>query len=629
MPLTPMVIAPFATGLDTDLEPWLAPPDSFTSAINVHVHHGFLQKRSGYRLFGTLDNGTRVLGILRYLDSTGTKLNLAFDTLNAYLYDSVGHVYNILDSPNEIMSGGEYDYLWGVNWQSSNVVNRLYFTNGIAWNGMGGANARDGIRYFESSSPTVTTLFTPSTGGGNTIYGGKLLFTLGQRLIILNTYENAGVSTENFPQRARWCAKQDPTNWDDTVAGGGDFADAATGDQIVSAQALQNQIIVFFTNSVWSLLPTADPNKAFRWVRLNSFRACDGKMASVAFDRFAVAIGIRGITATDGTETQRIDKRILDFTINEINFAEFQKVFCFRSYETLRWWTLYARQESEENNSALIYDDESRAYTTYDISLNCLGYGNAQYDYGLNDFTVLNNLDYSLMDMGDDTLQDWYWDEQQDILLGGDTVGNIYQLEIGSQDIDQDIDAEFFTAGWNPYQSEGRESQMSYIDFYVDTDKLTHGTVEFYVNDQDTPYVSQGITFLPNLSFVSLVGDISQDNPANVNAPQHGLSTGNTVYIYGVMGMDVINSGNGYTITVVDGDNFTLDGIDSSAFSAYTGGGGVYLREFYQTKTWIRAYGGGVGYLHRVKVILKGGEKPFRIHGIKPYFRPLGKRTIN
>ena len=48
------LIAPFKTGLDTDQEPWLAPPDSFRELDNIHIKHGYLQKRQGYRPFGTL-----------------------------------------------------------------------------------------------------------------------------------------------------------------------------------------------------------------------------------------------------------------------------------------------------------------------------------------------------------------------------------------------------------------------------------------------------------------------------------------------------------------------------------------------------------------------------------------------
>jgi len=629
MNLKPVLIAPFATGLDTDRQPWLAPPDSFREAINVHIHHGFLQKRSGYNIFGTLSNATRVMGIQRFINSDGSKATLAFDLTRAYLYDAVGFVFTQLDLV-DIFDSGEYDYIWGVNWQSSNVVNRLYFTNGKAFNG----TTLNGIRYFVQATPTVTVSYVPtiSATGPVKLYGAKLIFTLGQRLIALHTFENDTISTTTHPQRARWCGKQksdEATGWIDDVPGAGDYADAATGDHIISAQALQNQIIVFFTNSVWALLATSDPHKAFRWVKLNNYRACDGKMASVAYDRYVIALGIRGITATDGTETQRIDNRIQDFTTNVINFGQFQKVFCQRDYENTRWLTLYSGEENADNNSALVYDDDSKAYTTYDIALNCLGYGNTTRDYALSDFTVANNLDFDLQEVGEDTIQDWYFDDGEDILLGGDISGNIYQMGLTGADAGETIFSSIITASWNPFQQEGIESQLSYIDFYVNTDKETVAVIDFYKNDEVYSYASQQIKFLPNLNFLADIIQIDKTNPCLVNAPNHGRVTGDRIYTYGIKGMTILNSGNGYSVTVVDENFFTLDGIDATAYDAYTGSGAVYMKEFYQTKAWVRAYGGGIGYLHNIKITFGGSNEPFTLLGYKPYFKPRGSRTIN
>ena len=65
---------------------------------------------------------------------------------------------------------------------------------------------------------------------------------------------------------------------------------------------------------------------------------------------------------------------------------------------------------------------------------------------------------------------------------------------------------------------------------------------------------------------------ITQANPANVTSVGHGYTTGDDIWIYAVVGMDGIN-GRRYRITVVDADNFTLDGIDTTSFTAYTSGG--------------------------------------------------------
>lgn len=708
MSFQPQLIAPFATGLDTDLEGWIAPPDSFREADNVHVRHGYIEKRGGYRKFGQLkDTGTqvpitgitnattgvvtvgsttgitngslvyifgvggmtqvndriftvanvtpttfelsgvstlsygvytaggisepvidlveRIMGIYRFLKSDGTKEGLIFSKTRANKYDTILDDYVPLDQA-DIMSGSDTDFIWAVNWQSTDVVNRLYFTNGKAWNG----GSLDGIRYYDNSGTGYTTTgFRPALGGTKTLYGGKLLFVLKQRLLVLNTYElDSGTgNVSNYPQRARWCQAQGPSNWNDLVAGGGGFVDAPTGDQIISARALSDQIIVFFTNSVWTLRPVSDPALPYRWDKINDFRACDGKMASIGYDRYVVALGVRGITATDGVETRRIDHRIEGFVTDELNVDAFSKVFCERSYANLRWWTLYPPVEMTENQGALIYDDESAAFTTYTIDLNCLGYGNFAEDFGLNDFVAANDLDISLDETGEDTLLDYYWQDNQETMLGGSTLGEVFVLENGASDDGDAIDSTLVSASWNPFKEQGTESQMSFVDFYVDTDEMTTATIEFYKNDMTDPYATKQMDFLPNLNFIENIQAISKTSPCNVNSGNSGVATGDTVYIYGVNGMIQVNGGP-YTVTVVDANNFTLDGVNATGFADYTGGGSVYRRAFYKTKVWKRVYAGGIGYEHRIKITASGADRPFRFHCFKPYFKPRGKRTV-
>lgn len=717
MTLKPL-IAPFRTGLDTDMEPWLAPQDSFRELDNVHVRHGYLQKREGYRPFGYLTpmgatvnisgitkanpgvittaaahgystgdkvfltsiggmislndkiftiivtaadkfsinlnttdlttytaGGTvaltsiitdRVMGITRYIEASGAKTTLTFNARRAYRFDTASDTFVQLDVAN-IFSSGEYDYIWRANWQSGGGTNRLYFTNGVAGT-PAGAPTSDGIRYYDGTTSTaVTVAFNPTLGTGppvRTMVGAKLIFSLGQRLVALGIYIYDGTSTTFHPQQSRWCAKQNPANWDDVTAGGGGYTDAATGDQIISARVIQNQIIVFFTNSVWTLLPTSDPNRAFRWKKINNFRACDGKMATIGYDRYAVAYGVRGITATDGVETRRVDDRIQSFTTDDINVGEFQKVFCERSYANSRTWTLFNDLETSdnENNSALILDDNSSAFSTYSIDINCLGYGNFSQDFGLDDFTVANDLDLALDDFGDEDLFSYFWQANQETLLGGDLNGAVYVMETDGDDDGGSITSTFTTNSWNPTKEEGTESQLNYIDLYVDTNVNTRGRIDFYKDRVTAPYSSQEMDFLPNLNFVSSIINATTANPVVVSSPEHGLASGDEIYIYGVQGMININSGeagDAYTVTVVDSNSFSLNGIDSTLFPAYSSGGGVYLKKFYRTKTWKRLYGGGIGFQHRIRFTSEGIDRPFRIHALRPYFRPTGQRSIN
>ena len=84
------------------------------------------------------------------------------------------------------------------------------------------------------------------------------------------------------------------------------------------------------------------------------------------------------------------------------------------------------------------------------------------------------------------------------------------------------------------------------------------------------------------------VSAVTAANPGSVTAVAHGFSTNDEVGFLSIGGMVELN-GNGYTITVVDADTFTI-GVDTSAFTAYTNSGKVYLNTDASAFT---AYGSG------------------------------------
>lgn len=74
------------------------------------------------------------------------------------------------------------------------------------------------------------------------------------------------------------------------------------------------------------------------------------------------------------------------------------------------------------------------------------------------------------------------------------------------------------------------------------------------------------------------ISNITQANPAVVTTVEsaHGLSTGDEIHITGVVGMTEVNDRT-FDITVVDADEFSLDGEDSTGHGAYVSGGNAYL----------------------------------------------------
>jgi hypothetical protein len=80
----------------------------------------------------------------------------------------------------------------------------------------------------------------------------------------------------------------------------------------------------------------------------------------------------------------------------------------------------------------------------------------------------------------------------------------------------------------------------------------------------------------------------TQANPCQVTAAGHGKVTGDWAMILSVGGMTEIND-KIFKITVIDPDNFTLDGVDSTGYAAYTSGGTATFGAFYK-KTGAAAY---------------------------------------
>jgi hypothetical protein len=65
---------------------------------------------------------------------------------------------------------------------------------------------------------------------------------------------------------------------------------------------------------------------------------------------------------------------------------------------------------------------------------------------------------------------------------------------------------------------------------------------------------------------------ISQANPAVITATAHGFLDGDVIKVAAVVGMTQINGKVG-VVTVVDANNFRLNGIDSTAYTAYGSAG--------------------------------------------------------
>lgn len=617
MSYQPFLIADYRDGIDKSLSPWISPAQAFQEVEDAYIHHGVIRKRNGKELFGTA-GATQVTGIYNFVTNTGERDTIVTNTTSLYRYNPLTLTFDLVDSPFN-----SSNYMWFANFGVTGSVtqNTLYMTN-----------FADNMRSYVTGA-IATTAFIPQYGSSavnDRVATSLMVFTFRNRLLLLHTMEGSATvgSASVRPQRARWSQANNPNIWRDDIPGQGGFVDAPTGDFIISARFLKDVLIVFFSNSTWSLQPTSDPALPFRWVKINNFRACDATFATISHDDYVISFGKMGIIGCDGLKTPRIDHKIEDFTSDIVDAENFNLMYSDRNYEARRSWTLYPTDDdSGKNTQALIRSEETGAWSIYNIEMACLGQGEAEVDFTFADFT--GSLDKMFIQMSDnETWDSFYFQTKGNLFLGGDYEGNIYSLEQGLDDEGDPIGFRIKGASWNPYKEKGIEAQLGYVDIYAEVDPHTKLTIKFYLDDDINPYAQQEMNLIPEEGYWADIQSITLANPAVVTAPQNGLSTGQQVYLSGVNGMEEINGGP-YTITVIDDNSFSLDDIDSSAFTAYTSGGVVteYDPEDFD-RVWKRVFAGGIGYNHTVEIETSGINQVVAIHSITPWFRPAGTRMI-
>lgn len=572
-----------------------------------------------------------VMGLRTFVNPGNERLLLAMDTRRVCLFDATINAFQPLDLA-DVFTGDNTNFFASATYGRTGAFSTpaIFFTNNL-----------DNIRYYQSG--LTTTALVPDanpTGAAVTIQTCRFMFSIKTRLLLLDTLENG----TRFGQRMRWCRAGNPadtgSNWDQVVPGNGGFVDAPTSDNIISAKELQGIILVQFTNSYWTIKPTSDPALPFRWDKLNDFRASDSPYGGIGHDRYVITFGKRGIVACDAVEVTRIDDKIKNFVTDEINTTFFKQVYSERNYAARRSWTLYPSASTEATTSdyALVRTEEEGAWSIYKVqtldrngnpaNMSCLGFGEVSQDLAFQDFDGRPGApDQSFEQFANETFQSFFVEGQSEVFLGGDQVGRVLFLEKDGDDLGEPIDFELVSAGWNPFKEQGVSAQLGYVDFYLDADKNTQFTVEFFSGDISSPYETQTMNCLPNLGFIADIQNVALTNPVTITADSSGLTTGDEVYVYGINGTIEITDGP-FTVTVVDENTVTLDGIDATGYTAYISGGQLVEREFDNVRCWKRAFAGGKGYQHFIRITNSGIDDQLVIHSYTPWFRQVSSRMI-
>lgn len=239
----------------------------------------------------------------------------------------------------------------------------------------------DGIRYYNG---TTWANFNAAVNGTTAVMGCLILLPYKDRLVLLNTYEGNDLtpSATQFRQRARWSQNGSPIDpltsaWRDDIVGRGGFVDAPTNEQIISAEFLKDQLIVYFERSTWTLVYTGNEILPFVWQKINTELGAESTFSSVPFDNGVVAMGNVGLHTTNGISVQRIDSDIPDevFNINNDNNGV-KRVYGIRDY--FKELVYFTYPESSNNptypNKVLVYNYKNDTWSFFNESFTCYGY---------------------------------------------------------------------------------------------------------------------------------------------------------------------------------------------------------------------------------------------------------------
>lgn len=339
-----------------------------------------------------------VMGIDQYeINQVNNHPTYAFDTEFAYLFSGGGWDR----SGTAIWHGTDLNFFWVANWQGVAGTQVMFVTNFNFTAPAPGAND-DPIWTFDGTTWTARTganafYFRPNGGAiqtGPYVKTARLIVAFKNRLILLNTVENdnsggAGINT-NFVTRARYCFYGSPfavNAWYEknqadnvvNVAAGGGFVDAATEEQIISAEFIKDRLIVYFERSTWELVYTNNQVLPFVWQKINTELGSQSTFSTIPFDKDVLSIGQSGIHACSGANVLRIDNKIPDLVFEfETENNATQRTCGIRDYYTeLVYWAYVDDLKTPTQkfpNQILLFNYKNGSWAVFDDCVTAFGY---------------------------------------------------------------------------------------------------------------------------------------------------------------------------------------------------------------------------------------------------------------
>lgn len=319
--------------------------------------------------------GLPVMGLRnRELTAVNNEQMVAFDQIYAYRYIAPGFEEFL---PGTTWTGSDSDFFWSTNyWVGTGNLKLFWVTNFV-----------DPIRYTNGITTTNWINFAPIiNASGETLNNALCMLPFRGRMMAFNTKESISGSHSN---RIRWAQIGNPFTtasaivtvvsadaWKDDIRGKGGFLDIPTNEDIITVGFVRDNLVIYCERSTWQLRYTGRSIAPFQIEKVNSELGVESTFSGVQFDTSLVGIGDKGVVECDSYKSERIDIKIVDLVIDDINNINngTKRVHGIRDFQQrLAFWTYPQGSGVTYPNKRLVYNYENDSWAIFTDSLTCFG----------------------------------------------------------------------------------------------------------------------------------------------------------------------------------------------------------------------------------------------------------------
>jgi len=371
-----------------------------------------------------------VMGLFNYIDENSFRKFCALDTRNFNVYNTTTNTFDyVTHDTGRAFLGTDSDFWSFTNYVILTTAPPVFTRILVFTNGVDPIQYFDGTKIYDLNATSLPGVYVdPPASIGGAINTCKLVFYFGRRLCCLNVTQQ-GIK---YPQRLLYSGDIEinkALDFSDPSAG---VIEAPTDDEIMGAALINNSLVVFFKEGVWSLKTTQSEFFPFRWERLDvqGIARCDAPFSITSYFNEVTSAGKLGLIGTDGNRVFRVDNKLPYFTRDDIDPEYFKYCYGVESERNRQRWLTYKSPDknTDHPNKILVNGAEENSWSTYTISMHSFGnFHEVGFDQAWDDFT----------DPWDSYGEPWdsYTSFKEALtVIGGDYLGYVFKMDTEDND---------------------------------------------------------------------------------------------------------------------------------------------------------------------------------------------------